>query len=180
MPCGATRGSWVFPILYGPAFVCFLAFALAHVGLWLSVAWGAETIHVRAPLTILQWVRTGVYTSVGVAAFYFLATLAALIHSILVTRNPVERAGWNAAGEVVSGPPCRLSGLVGEDCGECVDLRIVSLDLAQVSFHQLNRRQLARPDLGLHLGQRQMVRHRLAIRAALRRRGAGSSHCPPS
>lgn len=86
------RGSWVFPILYGPAFVCFLAFALAHVGLWLSVAWGAETIHVRAPLTILQWVRTGVYTSVGVAAFYFLATLAALIHSILVTRNPVERA----------------------------------------------------------------------------------------
>src|SRR5204862_2433588 len=53
-----------------------------------------------------------------------------------------------------------LSGLFGEHGYVRVDGRVVPFDLTQVRFHQLQRRNLLRPDGGNHFRQRQVVRHR--------------------
>jgi transcriptional regulator with GAF, ATPase, and Fis domain len=39
----------------------------------------------------LSWLRVGIYAYLGLAGLYFAATLAAIVHSVAASRNPLER-----------------------------------------------------------------------------------------
>jgi transcriptional regulator with GAF, ATPase, and Fis domain len=39
----------------------------------------------------LEWMRFGIYVYLGIAALYFAATVAAIVHSVVTSRSPLER-----------------------------------------------------------------------------------------
>jgi transcriptional regulator with PAS, ATPase and Fis domain len=89
--------------LYALPLVAMLGFLVAEFAIWWSWPGDPQT---AVTLGWLRWLRDGIYGYLLIAAAYFGATLIALIHSLITTRNVLERqqvawilrAGLIAAG----------------------------------------------------------------------------------
>jgi formate hydrogenlyase transcriptional activator len=93
-------------VLYALPLLAMTCFVAAAFVVWWRWNAEAETDAVARTLDWLRWLRDGIYLYLLIAAAYFGATLVSLIHSVLTTRNVLERqqvtsilyAGLIAAG----------------------------------------------------------------------------------
>ena len=79
--------------IYAIPVLTILSFLLVDGGLWFLPN-SAETqseFNSQLVFMLLNWLRIGVYSYFAVAAIYFLIALAALTHSWLTARNPIEQ-----------------------------------------------------------------------------------------
>lgn len=68
-----------------------ISFLIVDGFLWFLMSWTDAQANASVKLMLLNWLRIGVYAYFCVAALYFGLVLAALTHSWLTTRNPVEK-----------------------------------------------------------------------------------------
>ncbi len=77
--------------IYALPVMTILTFLIVDGFLWILMTWTERHGNSDVKLMLLNWLRIGIYSYFCVAAFYFVVALAALTHSWLTTRNPVER-----------------------------------------------------------------------------------------
>ncbi|HUQ71727.1 MAG TPA: sigma 54-interacting transcriptional regulator [Planctomycetaceae bacterium] len=93
-------------VLYALPLLAMTCLVIAELAVWWRWSGGTEADGVAWTLGWLRWLRDGINVYLLIAAGYYAATLAALIHSVSTTRNVLERqqvtsilwAGLVAAG----------------------------------------------------------------------------------
>lgn len=81
----------VLGVLYGIPLLATVFFLALQAGLVARLAAPPSDSRALQMLRWLDWVQIGVYVYLLIAALYFVATLAAIIHSVLTSRSPLER-----------------------------------------------------------------------------------------
>lgn len=77
--------------LYGPPVAAAVGFVAVEGVIWQYLSGSPDDESMARALYWLGWLRVGIYVYLGIAATYFLATLASLLHSVLNTRPLLER-----------------------------------------------------------------------------------------
>ena len=83
----------VVALIYAIPSLTIMAFLIVDGGLWFLMTSQEPQgeFGTRLTLMLLNWLRIGIYSYIGIAAVYFLTALAALAHSWRTTRNPIEK-----------------------------------------------------------------------------------------
>lgn len=92
--------------IYAAPIATLAALTVAELALWRWMSQPESTARSEAILWWLKLIRSGIYLYLAVAAVYFVATLASLVHARFTTRNPVELNQVNSilwAGFVATG-----------------------------------------------------------------------------
>ncbi|MBA4032043.1 MAG: sigma-54-dependent Fis family transcriptional regulator [Planctomyces sp.] len=79
--------------IYAIPVAALVLFLLAEWSIWWLMATSGLSVEARA-LQMVGWLaalKSGVYIYVSIAALYFAGIIAALVHGVWTTRNPVER-----------------------------------------------------------------------------------------
>lgn len=77
-------------LLYGVPSIALVCFLAAQTLMWRWLWQPESPLRTEAVFSWLSIIRWGIYFYLAVAACYFIATLASLVHARLTTRNPIE------------------------------------------------------------------------------------------
>lgn len=81
----------VIAAIYAIPILSIISFLIVDGFVWFLMTWADGQANSEIKLMMLNWLRIGIYSYICLAALYFLLAEAALTHSWLTTRNPVER-----------------------------------------------------------------------------------------